>query len=62
MSIIVTCGTQMGGWFTQEITSPEGFKGVRYRMPRLGAVVLRLGTIVVNLPGGEICPRSNPAP
>src|SRR4029077_18119323 len=27
MSIIVTCGTQMGGWFTQEITSPEGFKG-----------------------------------
>ena len=29
---------------------------------RLGAVVLRLGTIVVNLPGGEICPRSNPAP
>ena len=50
-------GTQMGGWFTREITSPEGFKGLRYRMPGLGGEVLRrLGAIVVNVPGGEIVP------
>ena len=50
-------GCQMGGWFTNEITSPEGFKGLRYRMPGPGAEVLRrLGAIVVLLPGGEIVP------
>jgi TRAP-type mannitol/chloroaromatic compound transport system substrate-binding protein len=48
-------GCQMGGWFNREITSPEGFKGLRYRMPGLGAEVLRrLGATVVTLPGGEI--------
>jgi TRAP-type mannitol/chloroaromatic compound transport system substrate-binding protein len=50
-------GCQMGGWFTHEITSPEGFRGLRYRMPGPGAEVLRrLGAIVVLLPGGEIVP------
>ena len=50
-------GCQMGGWFTREITSPEDFKGLRYRMAGLGAEVLRrLGAIVVTLPGGEIVP------
>ena len=50
-------GCQMGGWFTREITSPEGFKGLRSRMPGLGAEVLRrLGAIVVTLPVGEIMP------
>jgi TRAP-type mannitol/chloroaromatic compound transport system substrate-binding protein len=45
----------MVGWFNNEITSLEGFKGLRYRLPRLGAEVLRrLGAIVVILPGGEI--------
>ena len=48
-------GCQMGGWFTREITSPEGFKGLRYRMTGPGAEVLRrLGAIVVVVPGGEI--------
>jgi TRAP-type mannitol/chloroaromatic compound transport system substrate-binding protein len=48
-------GCQMGGWFTREITSPEGFKGLRYRMPPPGAEVLRrMGAIVVLLPAGEI--------
>jgi TRAP-type mannitol/chloroaromatic compound transport system substrate-binding protein len=48
---------QMGGWFAHEITSPEGLKGLRYRMPPPGAEVLRrLGAIVVLLPGGEIVP------
>jgi TRAP-type mannitol/chloroaromatic compound transport system substrate-binding protein len=54
---IVCCitGTQMGGWFTREITSPEGFRGLRCRWPGLGAEVLRrLGAIVVTVPGSEI--------
>jgi TRAP-type mannitol/chloroaromatic compound transport system substrate-binding protein len=50
-------GGQMGGWFTREITSAAGFKGLRYRMAGPGAEVLRrLGAIVVTLPGGEIMP------
>ena len=34
-------GCQMGGWFNSEITSPERFKGLRYRMAGPGAEVLR---------------------
>jgi TRAP-type mannitol/chloroaromatic compound transport system substrate-binding protein len=50
-------GTQMGGWFTSEITSIERFKGLRYRMAGPGAEVLRrLGATVVVLPGTEIVP------
>jgi TRAP-type mannitol/chloroaromatic compound transport system substrate-binding protein len=52
-----TTGCQMGGWFTREIASPEGFKGLRYRMAGPGAEVLRrMGATVVTLPGGEIMP------
>jgi TRAP-type mannitol/chloroaromatic compound transport system substrate-binding protein len=48
-------GTQMGGWFNSEITSLDAFKGLRYRMPALGAEILRrLGAVVVSTPGGEI--------
>jgi TRAP-type mannitol/chloroaromatic compound transport system substrate-binding protein len=48
-------GTQMGGWFNREVNSPEDFKGLRYRMPELGAEVLRrMGATVVTTPGGEI--------
>jgi TRAP-type mannitol/chloroaromatic compound transport system substrate-binding protein len=48
-------GVQMGGWFTKEINSPQDYKGLRYRMPGLGAEVLRrMGAIVVTTPGGEI--------
>ena len=47
----------MGGWFTREVTSPEGFKGCATGWPGSGAEVLRrLGAIVVTLPGGEIMP------
>jgi TRAP-type mannitol/chloroaromatic compound transport system substrate-binding protein len=50
-------GCQMGGWFNSEITSPERFKGLRYRMAGPGAQVLqRLGAIAVILPPGEIMP------
>ena len=45
----------MGGWFNKEINHPEDFKGLRYRMPELGAEVLRrMGATVVTTPGGEI--------
>jgi TRAP-type mannitol/chloroaromatic compound transport system substrate-binding protein len=48
-------GVQMGGWFNRAINSPEDFKGLRYRMPGLGAEVLRrMGATVVTTPGGEI--------
>lgn len=48
-------GAQMGGWFNKKITGPEGFKGLRYRMPGLGGEVLRrMGATVVTTPGGEI--------
>jgi TRAP-type mannitol/chloroaromatic compound transport system substrate-binding protein len=55
--LCTSTGCQMGGWFTREITSPEGFRGLRYRMAGPGAEVLRrLGAIVVILPAGEIMP------
>jgi TRAP-type mannitol/chloroaromatic compound transport system substrate-binding protein len=48
-------GTQMGGWFLSEITSTEGFKGLRYRMAGLGAEIYRqLGATVVLVPGADI--------
>ena len=53
--LCTSTGSQMGGWFTREITSPEQYKGLRYRMAGPGAEVLRrLGATVVTLPGGEI--------
>jgi TRAP-type mannitol/chloroaromatic compound transport system substrate-binding protein len=55
--LATSTGAQMGGWFTDEITSPDEFRGLRYRMPGLGGEVLRrLGAIVVNLPASEIVP------
>jgi TRAP-type mannitol/chloroaromatic compound transport system substrate-binding protein len=48
-------GVQMGGWFNKEVNSPSDFKGLRYRMPGLGAEVLRrMGATVVTTPGDEI--------
>jgi TRAP-type mannitol/chloroaromatic compound transport system substrate-binding protein len=53
--LCLSTGTQMGGWFNNEITSLDGLKGLRYRMPGLGGEILRrLGVTVVSLPGGEI--------
>jgi TRAP-type mannitol/chloroaromatic compound transport system substrate-binding protein len=50
-------GVQMGGWFSKEVNSLQNYAGLKYRMPGLGAEVLRrLGAAVVNLPGGEIVP------
>ena len=48
-------GVNMGGWFNKEVNTPEDFKGLRYRMPELGAEVLRrMGATVVTMPGSEI--------
>ena len=50
-------GTNMGGWYNREINSLEDFKGLRMRIPGLGAEVLtRFGSITMNIPGGEILP------
>ena len=48
-------GAQMGGWFSKAVNTPADFKGLRYRMPGLGAEVLRrMGATVVTTPGGDI--------
>jgi TRAP-type mannitol/chloroaromatic compound transport system substrate-binding protein len=53
--MLQSTGVQMGGWFNKEINGPEDFKGLRYRMPELGAEVLRrMGATVVLTPAGEI--------
>ena len=48
-------GHQTGGWFKREMNSLEDFKGLKIRMPGLGAeVIRRLGGAAVHLSGGEI--------
>jgi len=48
-------GAESFGWFKKPITSPDDFKGMKYRcMGLFGTVAKELGAAVVNLPGGEI--------
>ncbi|WP_319420787.1 TRAP transporter substrate-binding protein [Pleurocapsa sp. FMAR1] len=48
-------GTQMGGWFRQEISSLKDLKGLKMRIPGLGGQIMsKLGVTVQNLGGGEI--------
>lgn len=48
-------GTQMGGWFRDELKSLDDFRGLRMRMPGLGGeVISRLGATPVTKAGGEI--------
>jgi TRAP-type mannitol/chloroaromatic compound transport system substrate-binding protein len=48
-------GTQMGGWFREEVNSVNDFKGLRMRIPGLGGeVISRLGATPVTKAGGEI--------
>jgi TRAP-type mannitol/chloroaromatic compound transport system substrate-binding protein len=50
-------GTQMAGWFRNEINSLEDLKGLKFRTAGLGGEVMRkLGVAVTTLPGGEIFP------
>jgi TRAP-type mannitol/chloroaromatic compound transport system substrate-binding protein len=49
--------TQPLGWFKKEITSPDDFKGMKYRTVGLSADLFReMGASVTILPGGEIVP------
>ncbi|WP_101066079.1 TRAP transporter substrate-binding protein [Roseovarius salinarum] len=48
-------GAQAGGWYAEEITSPEDFNGLKFRMPGLGGKALgKLGASVQNIPGAEV--------
>lgn len=48
-------GTQMGGWFRKPIRSTADLKGLRMRIPGLGAKVLeRLGVRTQSIPAGEL--------
>lgn len=48
-------GHQMGGWFKREINSVEDFRGLKMRIPGLGADVIRgLGGAAETLAGPEI--------
>jgi TRAP-type mannitol/chloroaromatic compound transport system substrate-binding protein len=53
--MLQSTGVQMGGWFNKEVNTPQDFKGLRYRMPELGAEVLRrIGATVVLTPAADI--------
>ncbi len=50
-------GVQMGGWFKSEIKTIKDFKGIKMRIPGIGAeIVNQLGGTAVNMPAGEIMP------
>lgn len=48
-------GVQMGGWYNKEINSVDDIKGLKMRMPGLGAQVLeKLGGSPILKPGSEL--------
>ena len=48
-------GAQAGGWFNREISGPEDFQGLKFRMPGLGGTALgKMGASVQNIPGSEV--------
>ncbi|MBS9403331.1 TRAP transporter substrate-binding protein [Halomonas sp. TRM85114] len=48
-------GTQMGGWFKEEVNSLEDMQGLKLRLPGLaGEAMNGIGVTTVNMPGGEI--------
>ena len=48
-------GAQAGGWYSKEISGPEDFQGLKFRMPGLGGQALgKMGASVQNLPGAEV--------
>ncbi len=48
-------GVQMGGWFHKEITSMEDLKGLKMRIPGIGAEIMsRAGVQTVGIPGNEL--------
>jgi len=50
-------GSQMGGWFRNEVNTLADLKGLKMRIPGLGGQVMaRLGAVPTALPGGDIYP------
>jgi TRAP-type mannitol/chloroaromatic compound transport system substrate-binding protein len=50
-------GAQMGGWFRQEIKTPEDIKGLKFRIAGLaGQVIAKLGGVPQQIGGGDIYP------
>lgn len=50
-------GAQHPGWCVKEINTLADFKGLKMRMPGIGAEVMsQAGATVVNLPGSEVAP------
>lgn len=50
-------GTQMGGWFRNEVKSLADLKGLKMRIPGLGGEVMaRLGAVPQTIAGGDIYP------
>jgi TRAP-type mannitol/chloroaromatic compound transport system substrate-binding protein len=50
-------GTQMGGWFRNEIKSLADLKGLKMRIPGLGGEIMsRLGVVAQTIAGGDIYP------
>ncbi len=48
-------GTQMGGWFKEEVNSLEDMQGLKLRLPGLaGEAMNGIGVTTINMPGGEI--------
>ena len=48
-------GTQMGGWWRRPVNALAELRGLKMRIPGLGAQVMdRLGVTALTLPGGEI--------
>jgi TRAP-type mannitol/chloroaromatic compound transport system substrate-binding protein len=48
-------GAQMGGWFRKEITKPEDFQGLKFRMGGFGGAILqKLGVIPQSQPAAQI--------
>ena len=55
LTSIFTAHRELGGWFRNEITGPEDFQGLKFRMPGMGGQALgKLGASVQNLPGSEV--------
>lgn len=54
---VLTAGPQALGWFPREIKSMDDLKGLKFRIPGVGAEIMqKAGMSVVTLPGGEIIP------
>jgi len=55
--MMLSTGTQMGGWFRKEINALSDLQGLKMRIPGLaGQVMAQAGVNVVNLPGSEVYP------